>query len=233
MFDRYELLSELGSGIAGKVYLARHLKLETYRAIKCISKTRSMPSSILSEANILAKLRHPGIPIVYDIEEDEAFYYIIEEYVEGESLEKLLWNTSVSQEYMIQIGIQLCGIVSFLHSQKPFPVLHQDLKPSHIIVCGNQVKLIDFGIASYITSRGKNYQNYGTKGFAAPEQYGLSQSDGRADIYALGVLLNIMLTGEHPSRKLAKGRMGRIVQRCTMVNPEKRYRNILHLMEAL
>ncbi len=83
------------------------------------------------------------------------FYYIIEEYVEGESLEKLLWNTSVSQEYMIQIGIQLCGIVSFLHSQKPFPVLHQDLKPSHIIVCGNQVKLIDFGIASYITSRGK------------------------------------------------------------------------------
>lgn len=114
-----------------------------------------MPSSILSEANILAKLRHPGIPIVYDIEEDEAFYYIIEEYVEGESLEKLLWNTSVSQEYMIQIGIQLCGIVSFLHSQKPFPVLHQDLKPSHIIVCGNQVKLIDFGIASYITSRGK------------------------------------------------------------------------------
>ena len=131
-----------------------------------------MPSSILSEANILAKLRHPGIPIVYDIEEDEAFYYIIEEYVEGESLEKLLWNTSVSQEYMIQIGIQLCGIVSFLHSQKPFPVLHQDLKPSHIIVCGNQVKLIDFGIASYITSRGKNYQNYGTKGFAAPEQYG-------------------------------------------------------------
>ena len=98
------------------MYLARHLKLETYRAIKCISKTRSMPSSILSEANILAKLRHPGIPIVYDIEEDEAFYYIIEEYVEGESLEKLLWNTSVSQEYMIQIGIQLCGIVSFLHS---------------------------------------------------------------------------------------------------------------------
>ena len=76
-------------------------------------------------------------------------------------------------------------------------------------------------------------QILGTTGFAAPEQYGLSQSDGRADIYALGVLLNIMLTGEHPSRKLAGGRMGRIVQRCTMVNPAKRYKNILHLMEVL
>ena len=150
-----------------------------------------MPSSILSEANILAKLRHPGIPIVYDIEEDEAFYYIIEEYVEGESLEKLLWNTSVSQEYMIQIGIQLCGIVSFLHSQKPFPVLHQDLKPSHIIVCGNQVKLIDFGIASYITSRGKNYQNYGTKGFAAPEQYGEYELHTVSDIYAIGAIFSL------------------------------------------
>ena len=79
----------------------------------------------------------------------------------------------------------------------------------------------------------RSAQILGTTGFAAPEQYGLSQSDGRADIYALGVLLNIMVTGEHPSRKLAGGRIGRIVQRCTMVSPEKRYKNILHLMEVL
>ena len=145
-----------------------------------------MPFSILSEANILAKLRHPGIPIVYDVEEDEAFYYIIEEYVEGESLEKLLWNTSVSQEYMIQIGIQLCGIVSFLHSQKPFPVLHQDLKPSHIIVCGNQVKLIDFGIASFFTGFGKNFQLYGTSRYCAPEILRGQPVTPAADIYSLG-----------------------------------------------
>ena len=97
-----------------------------------------------------------------------------------------------------------------------------------------RIKLIDFGIAKrYRTDIDVDKLALGSKGFAAPEQYGLSQSDGRADIYALGVLLNIMLTGEHPSRKLASGRMGRIVQRCTMVNPEKRYKNILHLMEAL
>ena len=73
----------------------------------------------------------------------------------------------------------------------------------------------------------------GTTGFAAPEQYGLSQTDGRADIYSLGVLLNVMLTGEHPSVRLAPGRLGRVVERCTRVNPEKRYPNILRLMEAL
>ncbi len=73
----------------------------------------------------------------------------------------------------------------------------------------------------------------GTTGFAAPEQYGLSQSDVRTDIYALGVLINVMLTGEHPSRRLAEGRMGRVVQRCTQVNPEKRYKDVLHLMEAI
>ena len=73
----------------------------------------------------------------------------------------------------------------------------------------------------------------GTTGFAAPEQYGLSQSDARTDIYSLGVLMNVMLTGEHPSKHLPEGRMGRIIEHCTRVNPAKRYKNVLHLMEAL
>ena len=103
-----------------------------------------------------------------------------------------------------------------------------------MILRGDEAVLIDFDAARVYKSTGQgDTQILGTTGFAAPEQYGLSQSDGRADIYAVGVLLNIMLTGEHPSRKLAGGRMGRIVQKCTMVNPNKRYKNILHLMEIL
>ena len=81
--------------------------------------------------------------------------------------------------------------------------------------------------------RQKLPQVLGTTGFAAPEQYGLSQSDIRTDIYAMGILINVMLTGEHPSRKLAEGKMGRIVDRCTHVNPQRRYKNVLRLMEAL
>lgn len=113
-------------------------------------------------------------------------------------------------------------------------IVHRDVKPENVILRGKEAVLIDFDASRiYKENMGEDTQVLGTTGFAAPEQYGLSQSDGRADIYALGVLLNIMLTGEHPSRKLAGGRMGRIVQRCTMVNPEKRYRNIIHLMEIL
>ena len=73
----------------------------------------------------------------------------------------------------------------------------------------------------------------GTTGYAAPEQDGLTQTDGRADIYSLGVTMNVMLTGKHPSQGLVKGHLGRVIQRCTMLAPEKRYQTVLDVMEAL
>ena len=76
-------------------------------------------------------------------------------------------------------------------------------------------------------------QEWKHSGGAAPEQYGLGQSDTRTDIYSLGVLMNVMLTGQHPSKKLAEGRMGRVIQRCTQVNPAKRYKDVMYLMETL
>lgn len=219
LFGRYEILSVLGTGATGTVYLARHLKLKTFRAVKCLSKTCSMPSSIFSEATLLENLRHPGIPIVYDVEEDDAYIYIIEEYIQGESLEDiLLQQKSVSQEYMIQIGVQICEILTFLHNQTPFPILHQDLKPSHIIVCGNQVKIIDFGIASYITSQGKNYHNYGTYGFAAPEQSTSAQMAVTSDIYSLGMIFQFYAKRNSGQ---CSDRFRYIIRKSTKKNPKK------------
>lgn len=108
------------------------------------------------------------------------------------------------------------------------------MKPENIILRGDQAVLIDFDAARlHKPEHETDTQVLGTTGFAAPEQYGLSQTDQRADIYAAGILINVMLTGEHPSRKLSEGHLGRVVRRCTQVSPEKRYPNVLRLMEAL
>ena len=156
---------------------------------------------------------------------------LLEEYVQGDTLGEILEGGVLTTGQAKQIGRQLCSALWVLHSRG---IVHRDVKPDNVILRDSEAVLIDFDASRiHKTAISEDTKILGTTGFAAPEQYGLSQSDGRADIYALGVLLNIMLTGEHPSRKLVGGRMGRIVQRCTRVNPEKRYKNILHLMEAL
>lgn len=231
LFGSYEVLSVLGTGATSTVYLARHLRLKTYRAVKCISKTRSMPSSIYAEADIIDHLRHPGIPILYDLQEDESCIYLVEEYIQGESLEDiLLRKESISQEYVMQIGIQICSVLSFLHSRQPYPILYQDLKPSHIIVCGNQVKLIDFGFASLITSQGKKYHNFGTKGFAAPEQYGAGAMQVQSDLYQLGAIFRLYAQTHRGS---CSGAFRHIIRKCTRTNARRRYSSAEQLREAL
>lgn len=166
-----------------------------------------------------------------EVGEKDGRTVLLEEHVQGDTLSEILQGGLVSTAQAKKLCRQLCSALWVLHSMG---VVHRDVKPDNVMIRGKEAVLIDFDASRiYKNANQEDTQILGTTGFAAPEQYGLSQSDGRADIYALGVLLNIMLTGEHPSRKLASGRMGRIVQRCTMVNPEKRYKNILHLMEAL
>ena len=112
LFQKYHVLSLLGSGGSSSVYLAEHLKLEQYRAVKCIPKAQVRISTQYLEASLLKSLRHPGIPMIYDMEEDENFLYIIEEYIQGESLSAFLQNhNNISQETIISFGIQLCGII--------------------------------------------------------------------------------------------------------------------------
>ena len=173
----------------------------------------------------------PHLPQIMEVGEKGGQTVLLEEYIQGDTLQTILEGGLLTTSEAKQITRQLCSALWVLHSMG---VVHRDVKPDNVILRGDEAVLIDFDASRiYKTAISEDTQILGTTGFAAPEQYGLSQSDGRADIYALGVLLNMMLTGEHPSRKLANGRMGRIVQRCTMVNPSKRYKNILHLMEVL
>ena len=173
----------------------------------------------------------PNLPKIMEAAEQNGMVAVLEEYIQGDSLAFLLAGACLTPAEARKITFQLCNALWVLHS---LGAVHRDIKPENVIVRGSEAILIDFD-ASRIFKSGTNQdtQILGTTGYAAPEQYGITQTDERADIYSLGVLLNIMLTGKHPSKELASGRLGRIVQKCTMVNPKKRYKSVLYLMEAL
>jgi len=173
----------------------------------------------------------PHLPQIMEAAERDGKTAVLEEYVQGDTLSFLLEGGLIEPKTARKIVWQLCAGLWVLHS---LGAVHRDVKPENVILRGDEAVLIDFD-ASRIHKWAQNAdtQVLGTTGFAAPEQYGLSQTDGRADIYSLGVLLNIMVTGEHPSVTLAKGRLGKIVHRCTAMNPEKRYQSVLDLMETL
>lgn len=172
-----------------------------------------------------------NLPEILETAEQDGQVLVLEEFIQGDTLDFLLKASRFSPGQTRDISIQLCQALRVLHA---IGAVHRDIKPENVILRDREAVLIDFDAARlHKPSRETDTVVLGTTGFAAPEQYGLSQSDARADIYSLGVLMNVMLTGEHPSRKLASGRLGRVVQRCTQVNPEKRYRSVIHLMEAI
>lgn len=173
----------------------------------------------------------PNLPTVFEVAGLGSENLVVEEFISGDTLGFLLEGGLFSLEETKKVIIQVCHALWVLHS---IGAVHRDVKPENIILRGDQAVLIDFDAARLHKPENEmDTQILGTTGFAAPEQYGLSQSDIRTDIYSLGVLINVMLTGEHPSKKLVGGKMGRIVDRCTHVNPQHRYKNVLRLMEAL
>ena len=173
----------------------------------------------------------PNLPKVLETAEKDGKVAVLEEYVNGDTLDLLLEGGTLRPGDARSIALQLCRALYVLHSLN---AVHRDVKPENVIIRGDEAVLIDFD-ASRIVKEDQRADTVvlGTTGYAAPEQYGISQTEGRADIYSLGVLLNIMLTGKHPSMELAPGKLGRIVQRCTQINPKKRYKNVLYLMEDL
>ena len=173
----------------------------------------------------------PYLPTVYEAAEQSGENIVIEEFIQGDTLDFLLEGALFTLAETRRVIRQLCQGLWVLHSMA---AVHRDIKPENVILRGGDAVLIDFDAARLHKPEAEaDTQILGTTGFAAPEQYGLGQSDTRTDIYSLGVLMNVMLTGQHPSKKLAEGRLGRVIQRCTQVNPAKRYENVLRLMEVL
>lgn len=181
-------------------------------------------------------------PMIYGIYEEEAEtevlgnrLVIIEEYLPGSTFEELFEEGyGFTEKETIQIGMQLCEILMELHGMNP-PIIHRDIKPANVMLMSDgTVRLLDFNAAkSENSSKNRDTVLLGTAGFAAPEQYGFSVSTPQTDIYAMGVLLNIMLTRKHPSEMIAVGKLERIIRCCLEVNPKDRYRNVKELYKAL
>ena len=171
------------------------------------------------------------LPVTLEVASRGEEHLILEEYIQGDTLDFLLKDTLFTAKETREIVTQVCQALWVLHS---LGAIHRDVKPDNIILRGDKAVLIDFDAARlYKPEEDTDTQILGTTGFAAPEQYGLSQTDQRTDIFAVGVLINVMLTGKHPSKQLAPGRLGHIVARCTQVNPKNRYSDVLRLMEVL
>ena len=179
----------------------------------------------------LLTIRSPHLPQVLAVASNEEWVLVLEEYIPGDSLASVLEASVCSVRQTRRIAMDICRGLWVLHS---LGAVHRDVKPENILLRGKDAVLIDFNASRVmVPEQSADTVVLGTTGYAAPEQYGLSQTDGRTDIYSLGVTMNVMLTGRHPSQKLASGAMGRIIQRCTMMAPEKRYQTVLDLMEVL
>lgn len=252
--NKYEILKQIGKGGMSTVYLAMDKRLNKQWAVKEINKAVNdknnevVVQSLLAEANLMKRLDHPSLPRIVDIIDNGRTIYVIMDYIEGESLDKILnTNGPQPQALVVEWAKQLCDVLSYLHNQKP-PIIYRDMKPANIMLKpeGN-LKLIDFGIArEYKQNNMTDTVSLGTRGYAAPEQFGgMGQTDARTDIYCLGVTLYHLLTGQNPAEppyelypirqwnpSLSSG-LEYIVQKCTQLNPNDRYQNCDELMYAL
>lgn len=193
----------------------------------------------------LMKLHDRHIPQIYECVEDDGQLTIIEEYVQGESLSEHIQKNGVYTETEVVSMIQtLCRVLDLLHHFHP-PIIHRDLKPENIIMTNDGIlKLVDFNTAKqFRADQESDTVLIGTREFAAPEQYGFAQSDARTDIYALGVMINYLLTGRYPKEKLYHsendqkryrgGALADIIGKCTAFSPDMRYQDISELQKAL
>lgn len=197
-----------------------------------------------SEYSILSRLAHPLLPKVYDHYELAGEKVLIEEYIDGVRLSDVInRNGRLPLFIALSITLQLCSVVEFLHSQRPNPVIHRDIKPDNIILQPNgQIKLIDFGAARNFNSvKNRDTVLIGTVGYAPPEQFGFGQTDCRADIYAIGKTLTHMLTGIPPERgrnnippsNNIPPQLIKIIKKATEFDPDHRYGSVKELSEEI
>ncbi|MBQ9983924.1 MAG: serine/threonine protein kinase [Lachnospiraceae bacterium] len=255
---KYEILKKIGQGGMSIVYLAMDTRLNKQWAVKEIKTSNKQDKKTLlkglqMEANVLKMVDHPVLPRIVDIIDYSGNVFVVMDYIEGRPLNEVLsMDGAQSQDKVIGWAKELCSALDYLHSMNP-PIIYRDMKPSNIMLKPDgKVKLIDFGTAKELDVESlADTTALGTRGYAAPEQFGdskgrgIHKTDARTDIYSLGATLYHIVTGKNPCEPpyvikpirhwdttLSSG-LEKIISKCTMPNPEDRYQSCAELMYDL
>ena len=247
--NRYRVDGLVGRGGMSTVYRAFDTRLKIDVAVKeMILPSPEFSEMFQREATLLSKLSHPGIVRVIDYFRERDHDHLVMDFVEGETLDHVLQRQGVCLEPdVLRWAAQMLDQLQYLHSRTP-PVVHRDIKPdNYMLLPGNQIKLIDFGIARLIKpGQARDTVAMGTPGYAAPEQHLGAQTDERSDVYSLGATLYQLLTGfdvtESPSFVRPRTRqLNAAVSRRTElaltkameVDPAQRFQSVEEMRRAL
>jgi serine/threonine protein kinase len=209
--NRYRIRKLVGTGGMGAVYKGEDARYgDRLLAIKEMRQSSLNPHELeiateqfKIEAIMLARLQHPSLPRIYDHFLEVNRWYLVMDFIEGETLDERLRRTpgrKLPPPEVIDIGLQLCKVLDYLHNRQP-PVIFRDLKPSNVMLTPEgHLYLIDFGIARiFKPGQAKDTKAYGSIGYSAPEQFDREQTTAQADIYSLGITMHEMLSGNIPS----------------------------------
>lgn len=218
ILTQYDVVKVLSNKNDAEILRIRHKNINRDIVLRSYSKP------VLAYKK-LKSITHRNIPTVYDTLNFDDGQIVLEEFIDGITVAEVLEQGKYTYHGAKKIILAVCDALLVLRDMN---IVHRDIKPENIMVTrSGDVKLIDFNAARIHTNeKQKDTVVLGTIGYAPPEQYGISQSDEKSDIYSLGILLNVMLTGTHPSKKLARGKAGKIVLKCTQIDPNHRFQSI-------
>ena len=203
---KYEVVGHLGQGGMGTVYKVRHTALDTISALKVLPahlmEHREMVDRFYREARIMARMHHPNIVRVVDIDRDDALnlYYFVMEYIEGVTLSRYVREKGpLPLLEVLDLSRRIADALAYAHHHNP-PVIHRDIKPANVMIenRSSRVVVMDFGIAKELGDGDatKTGMTLGTLRYAAPEQLRQEQLDGSADVYSLGMVIYELYTGK-------------------------------------
>ena len=252
--NKYKILSEVGHGGMSVVYLAINERANKTWAVKEVRKDgvcdfEAVKQGLIVETDMLKKLDHPYLPSIIDVIDTEDSFLIVMDYIEGNSLQKVLKSGAQPQELVVKWAIQLCDVLGYLHSRTP-AIIYRDMKPANVMLKpSGDITLIDFGTAREFKNRSmvEDTTCLGTRGYAAPEQFGgRGQTDARTDIYCLGATMYHLITGHSPAEPpyeikplsywnpvFFETGIERVIAKCCQQDPAHRYQNCAELMYDL